>query len=192
MTMRILVVHNYYQQAGGEDEVFRAEVALLREHGHDVSTLTIENGAVHGLRSLVAARDAVWSVGFQRRLTECLRQSRPDVAHFHNTFFQVSPAAYYACRDAGVPVVQTLHNYRLVCPSATFYRDARACEDCVGRAVALPGIRHGCYRGSRSQTAVVAGMPTPRPWLGTWQRSGDPHIPTTHVAPGTSTDAGLP
>ncbi len=190
--MRILVVHNYYQQAGGEDEVFRAEVALLREHGHDVSTLTTENGAVHGLRSLVAARDAVWSVGFQRRLTECLRQSRPDVAHFHNTFFQVSPAAYYACRDAGVPVVQTLHNYRLVCPSATFYRDGRACEDCVGRAVALPGIRHGCYRRSRSQTAVVAGMLTAHRWLGTWQRSVDAYIAMTEFAREKFIAGGLP
>ncbi|OLE74348.1 MAG: glycosyl transferase family 1, partial [Bacteroidetes bacterium 13_1_20CM_4_60_6] len=192
MTMRILVVHNYYQQAGGEDEVFRAEVALLREHGHDVSTLTTENGAVHGLRSLVAARDAVWSVGFQRRLTECLRQSRPDVAHFHNTFFQVSPAAYYACRDAGVPVVQTLHNYRLVCPSATFYRDGRACEDCVGRAVALPGIRHGCYRQSRAQTAVVAGMLTAHRWLGTWQRSVDAYIAMTEFAREKFIAGGLP
>ena len=190
--MRILVVHNYYQQAGGEDEVFRAEVTLLRERGHDVSTLTTENGAVHGLRSLVAARDAVWSVGFQRRLIECLRQSRPDVAHFHNTFFQVSPAAYYACRDAGVPVVQTLHNYRLVCPSATFYRDGRACEDCVGRAVALPGIRHGCYRRSRSQTAVVAGMLTAHRWLGTWQRSVDAYIAMTEFAREKFIAGGLP
>ena len=190
--MRILVVHNYYQQAGGEDEVFRAEVALLREHGHDVSTLTTENGAVHGLRSLVAARDAVWSVGFQRRLIECLRQSRPDVAHFHNTFFQVSPAAYYACRDAGVPVVQTLHNYRLVCPSATFYRDGRACEDCVGRAVALPGIRHGCYRQSRAQTAVVAGMLAAHRWLGTWQRSVDAYIAMTEFAREKFIAGGLP
>src|SRR2546422_6711162 len=192
MTMRILVVHNYYQQAGGEDEVFRAEVALLREHGHDVSTLTTENGAVHGLRSLVAARDAVWSVGFQRRLTECLRQSRPDVAHFHNTFFQVSPAAYYACRDAGVPVVQTLHNYRLVCPSATFYRDGRACEDCVGRAVALPGIRHGCYRGSRSQTAVVAGMLPPHRWVGARRPPRHPAHPVPGFPPGEVFPRGGP
>src|SRR5438132_1628027 len=98
MTMRLLVVHNYYQHAGGEDEVFRAEVALLRERGHEVCTLTVENGAPHGLRSVVAARDAVWSTTFQRRLTESLRQARPDVVHFHNTFFQVSPAAYYTCQ----------------------------------------------------------------------------------------------
>ncbi|OLB93901.1 MAG: glycosyl transferase family 1 [Candidatus Rokubacteria bacterium 13_1_40CM_68_15] len=190
--MRILVVHNYYQEAGGEDEVFRAEVALLREHGHEVSTLTTENGAVHGLRSLLAARDAVWSVGFQRRLRECLRQTRPDVVHFHNTFFRVSPAAYYACRDAGVPVVQTLHNYRLVCPSATFYRGGRACEDCIGRTVALPGIRHGCYRSSRGQTAVVAGMLTAHRWLGTWQQSVDAYIAMTEFARAKFIAGGLP
>jgi len=192
MTMRILVVHNYYQQAGGEDEVFRAEVALLREHGHEVSTLTTENGPVHGLRSLVAARDAVWSVGFQRRMIESLRRTRPDIVHFHNTFFQVSPAAYYACRDAGVPVVQTLHNYRLVCPSATFYRGGRACEDCLGRAVPLPGIRHGCYRASRGQTAVVAGMLTAHRWLGTWERCVDVYVATTEFARTKFIAGGLP
>jgi len=147
---------------------------------------------VHGFRAVVAARDAVWSTSFQRRLTESLRQTRPDVVHLHNTFFQVSPAAYYACRDAGVPVVQTLHNYRLVCPSATFYRAGRACEDCLGRAVALPGIRHGCYRNSRGQTAVVAGMLAAHRWLGTWQRRVDAYIAMTEFARAKFIAGGLP
>src|SRR5262249_1099168 len=192
MTMRILVVHNYYQQAGGEDEGFRAEGAPLRGPGPGVSARTTENGPVHGLRSLVAARDAVWSVGFQRRMIESLRRTRPDVVHFHNTFFQVSPAAYYACRDAGVPVVQTLHNYRLICPSATFYRDGRVCEDCLGKSVPLPGIRHGCYRQSRGQTAVVAGMPTAHRWLQTWQRCIDAYIAMTDFARAKFIAGGLP
>jgi glycosyltransferase involved in cell wall biosynthesis len=191
--MRILIVHNHYQQAGGEDEVFRAETALLRERGHSVFTLTAENGPVRGrLDALIAARDAVWSSDFRRTLTESLGQTRPDVAHFHNTFFRVSPSAYYACRDAGVTVVQTLHNYRLVCPAATFYRAGRVCEDCVGRDVALPGIRHGCYRRSRGQTAVVAGMLTAHRWLGTWQRGVDGYIAMTEFAREKFISGGLP
>jgi len=190
--MRILIVHNHYQQAGGEDEVFRAEAALLRQHGHSVLTLTEENGEVRGLHALAAARDAVWSTRFQRRLTESLRQTRPDVVHFHNTFFRVSPAAYYACRDAGVTAVQTLHNYRLMCPAATFYRDGRVCEDCVGSAVAFPGIRRGCYRRSRVQTAVVAGMLTVHRRLGTWQRCVDRYIAMTEFARAKFIAGGLP
>src|SRR2546427_3800885 len=181
--MRILIVHNHYQQAGGEDEVFRAEVALLHEHGHSVLTLTTENGDVRGLRSLAAARDTLWSSRFQRVLTATLRRESPDVAHFHNTFFRVSPAAYYACRNAGVPVVQTLHNYRLMCPAATFYRDGRVCEDCMGSAVALPGIRRGCYRRSRVQTAVVAGMLTMHPAPGTGERRVHRYIARTQIPP---------
>ncbi len=190
--MRILIVHNHYQQAGGEDEVFRAEAALLRQHGHSVLTLTTENGDVRGLRSLAAARDTLWSTRFHRVLTVTLRRDRPDVAHFHNTFFRVSPAAYYACRDAGVPVVQTLHNYRLVCPAATFYRDGRVCEDCMGSAIASPGIRRGCYRGSRVQTAVVAGMLTMHRSLGTWQRCVDRYIAMTEFARAKFIAGGLP
>src|SRR5262245_60882422 len=190
--MRILVVHNHYQQAGGEDEVFRAEAALLGERGHAVFTLTAENGPVHGLHALTAARDAVWSTGFRRALSEMLRQTRPDVAHFHNTFFRMSPSAYYACRDAGVAVVQPLHNYRLLCPSATFYRHRRVCEDCVGRVIALPGIRHGCYRGSRGQTAVVAGMLTTHRWLGTWRQCVDSYVAMTEFARAKFIAGGLP
>ena len=190
--MRILIVHNHYQQAGGEDEVFRAEAALLRQHGHSVLTLTTENGDVSGLRSLAAARDTLWSTRFHRVLTATLRRDRPDVAHFHNTFFRVSPAAYYACRNAGVPVVQTLHNYRLMCPAATFYRDGRVCEDCIGSAIASPGIRRGCYRGSRVQTAVVAGMLTMHRSLGTWQRCVDRYIATTEFARAKFIAGGLP
>jgi len=190
--MRILIVHNHYQQAGGEDEVFRAETALLREHGHAVVTLTIQNSPVSGLGALGAARDAFWSRAFRRTLARAIEESRPDVAHFHNTFFRVSPSAYDACRQAGIPVVQSLHNYRLVCPGATLYRDGAACEDCLGGNVLTRSVRHACYRGSRAETAVVAGMLTAHRWLGTWQRSVDCYIAMTEFARETFIEGGLP
>lgn len=190
--MRVLMVHNFYQQAGGEDEVFRAEADLLRARGHSVATLTAENGPVHGLGALGAARDTLWSGEFRRTLGDALRQTRPHVVHFHNTFFRVSPAAYHACREAGVAVVQTLHNYRLLCPAATFYRSGRVCEECLGKAVPLPGIRHGCYRQSHVQTAVVAGMLAAHRWLGTWHRSVDAYIALTEFARAKFVAGGLP
>lgn len=117
---------------------------------------------------------------------------QPDVAHFHNTFMMLSPSVYYACKDAGVPVVQTLHNYRLLCPSAILYRHGRVCEACAGRAVAWPGVQHACYRGSAAATAVTAGMLTVHRLLGTWARAVDRYIAITEFARRKFVEAGLP
>ncbi len=89
-------------------------------------------------------------------MRELARREAPDLVHLHNTHFQISPAAAWACRAAPIPVVQTLHNYRLVCPAATFLRAGRVCEDCVGHRLAWPAVLHGCYRGSRLASAGVA------------------------------------
>ena len=126
--MKILVIHNRYQHAGGEDEVFAAECRLLRDDGHDVHEYVRTNDdiALRGPSSrLRLAADTVWARREQQSLREVIDRIAPDVAHFHNTFPLISPAAYYTCRDAGVPVVQTLLNYRLLCPSANHYRDGR-------------------------------------------------------------------
>ena len=98
------------------------------------------------------------------------RSFRPDVVHFHNTFPLISPSGYYAARAEGVPVVQTIHNYRLICPSATLFRDGRPCVDCVGRRVPWPAVKHACYRDSRPASLVVAGMLSTHRLLQTWNR----------------------
>ena len=180
--MKILICHNYYQHAGGEDRAFHADVDLLRRHGHEVIEYTENNTAIHQQRGVVdLALTTVWSVRTHRLLSRLMRAARPDVAHFHNTFPLISPSAYYACRDAGVPVVQTLHNYRLVCPCATLYRDGHVCQDCVGRSFALSGILGACYRQSRTATAVVALMNTAHRMVGTWQRLVAPGLATVFL-----------
>lgn len=193
--MRILIVHNHYQHAGGEDEVFRAEGELLRAAGHEVITYTRTNHeiALNGFvsRARVAA-GTVWSRDSYRALRELIARKKPDVAHFHNTLPLISPSAYYACRDAGVPVVQTLHNYRLVCPAATFFRDGAVCEDCLGKAVPRPGVRHGCYRGSRAATAAVAAMLGAHRALGTWRDKVDVYIALSEFVRQKLVAAGLP
>src|SRR4028118_353106 len=156
--MKVLMVHNYYQQAGGEDRVFLEETGLLEAHGHEVVRYSLHNERVATMNSATLAKNTLWSASAKKDLEALLRRERPHVAHFHNTFPLVSPAGYYAARAAGVPVVQTLHNHRLLCPNALFYRDGGPCEDCLGRAVTWPGVVHGCYRGSPAASAVVTAM----------------------------------
>src|SRR5258706_3755867 len=138
--MRVLVVHNYYRRRGGEDEVFAAETRLLRDRGIEVIEYVEHNEKVDHMSRVAVALQTIWSRPSRRAIQRVLSDHRPDVAHFHNTFALVSPSAYYACQEAGVPVVQTLHNYRLLCPAATLFRDGAPCEDCVGRRVPLAGV----------------------------------------------------
>src|SRR4051794_30945277 len=114
--MRILTVHNYYQQAGGEDVVFEAEARLLERHGHEVVRYVVRNDAIGGMNRVQLAARTVWNAKSHRAIGELVRERQIDLVHFHNTFPLISPAAYSAARAAGAAVVQTLHNHRLACP----------------------------------------------------------------------------
>ena len=134
----------------------------------------------------------IWSVESYRALRTIIRRERPDVAHFHNTFPLISPAAYSACHEAGVPVVQSLHNYRLLCPGANLLREGRPCEDCVGKWFAWPGVLHGCYRESRAMTGVVAAMVALHRELDTWQEHVNFFIAPSEFARQKFIQGGLP
>ena len=192
----VLLVHNRYQESGGEDAVFEAEAALLEEHGHPVSRLVFDNRDIPRRPSLSEkaslAASTIWSTKAAARVREVLRAHRPDIAHFHNTLPLVSPAAYAACRREGVAVVQTLHNYRLVCPNGLLFRDGRPCEDCIGRAAPLPAVAHACYRGSRLQSATVAAMLTLHRLRGTWRNDVDLYLAPSEFLRRKMTDGGLP
>jgi glycosyltransferase involved in cell wall biosynthesis len=190
--MKILVVHEHYLQAGGEDQVFAAEADLLERYGHRVVRHTVHNSSTDGMGRLALARDTVWSRSARRDVHRLLRRERPDIMHVHNTLPLLSPSIYYAAHDEGVPVVQTLHNFRLVCPSALLFRDGRPCEECVGRRVPLPGVVHACYRSSRAASAVVCAMLTVHDALGTWKRKVDLFIVLTEFARQKFVQGGLP
>jgi glycosyltransferase involved in cell wall biosynthesis len=154
------MAHNFYRLRGGECAVFDAECALLRDAGHEVVPFTRHSDAIaqeSGLRRLTLPLRSIWSTESREQLAAVLAREAPDVAHFTNTFPLISPSAYAACAAAGVAVVQTLHNFRWLCPAATFFRDGQICEECVDHSL-LRGVAHGCYRDSRAATAVVAGM----------------------------------
>ncbi len=190
-SLRVLHVHNYYLQPGGEDTAFASEVDLLRRRGHDVIEHVVRNERISASGRAGVALGTIWSRSGARELRKVLSEARPDVAHFHNTFPLISPSAYYACARAMVPVVQALDNPRLLCPSANFYRAGRLCERCLGRTP-WPGVLHACYHGSRLHTAVVASMLTAHRWMGTWQSKIDVYVVATDFYRTKFIEGGLP
>jgi len=190
--MRVVLVHNFYQQAGGEDRVFADDAQLLAAHGHDVATFTKHNDAVDGMRPWTLAARTIWNSQAGAELEQLVRDHRADVVHFHNTLPLISPGAYYAARRAGAAVVQTLHNYRFVCPKATFFRDGGPCEKCLGKFVPLPAIRHACYRDNRPATAAIATMLTFHRALGTYRRAIDAYIALSQFTRDKLIAGGLP
>ena len=166
--MKIVIVHNHYQQAGGEDTVVRAERELLQKAGHEVSSFEVSNDPIGSLASQVGVGfQVVYSFSRRQELREVLKTNAPDVVHVHNFFPLLTPSIYDACADLGVPVVQTLHNYRLLCPRGFFMRDGKICEECLYKGP-FHGVRYGCYRGSRLQTLPVALMLAFHRWRRTW------------------------
>jgi hypothetical protein len=145
--LKILLAHNFYQQPGGEDQVFADEGQLLESRGHQVLRYMMHNDDIKGAGRLRLAAQTVWNRGVYRALHDLVAREKPSVVHFHNTFPQISPGAYYAVRAAGAAVVQGVPNYRLMCPAAVFMREGKVCEECLGKIFAWPGVQHGCYRG---------------------------------------------
>jgi glycosyltransferase involved in cell wall biosynthesis len=189
--MKIVLVHNYYQQPGGEDAVFAAEAQLLESHGDQVIRYTAHNDQVAAHSMVALASATVWNRRVYREIRQLLRRERPDMVHVHNTLPLISPAVYYAARAERVPVVQTLHNYRLLCPNALLFRDGRICEDCVGKRVPYPAVVHACYRGSRAASAAVAAMLAAHRALGTWTEQVNLFIALTEFAKRKHVDGGL-
>ncbi|CAL80626.1 putative glycosyltransferase, group 1 [Bradyrhizobium sp. ORS 278] len=181
--MKILVAHNQYQGRGGEDVVFDAETALLREAGHQVETLTVSNHAINSLASRVAATLSVVDSRFGRQaIGEAIERHRPDVVHVHNFFPRLSPAIFDVCRQFGVPAVATLHNYRTICSGGMLLRNGRVCHECLDAGDQIRGIIHRCYRASYVGSAASAWMITSHKRRGTWTRPGIRFIALTEFA----------
>jgi glycosyltransferase involved in cell wall biosynthesis len=191
--MRILFAHNQYQRPAGEDVVVEAELELLRSHHHTVDLFAVDNQSIQGaIAKAKAAVSAVYSFHNKQRFQEKIHQFKPDIVHVHNFFPLLSPALYDACHESQIPVVQTLHNYRIICPSAKLFRQGQICESCVGKTVPLPGIINRCYRDSAVQSAAVAAMITTHNLCQTWQKRVDAYITLTPFQKAKMVQAGLP
>ena len=174
--MRILIAHNRYQQPGAEDQVFAAEADLLAEHGHEVFRYELHNNSINSTGKLKVARNTIWNPQSADEVRQLVRHHRIEVAHFHNIFPVMSPSVYPAAHDEGAAVVQTLHNFRLVCPGNTMFRDNHLCSDCLGKSFPWPSVVHACYRGDRQATTVSAAMLAYHRARGTWSKSIDVYV----------------
>lgn len=168
---RVLMVHNYYQQGGGEHTVFENEIRLLQEHGVEVFAYTKDNKDLkrYPWRLLLLPFSTIWSFSSYLKVKKLIRKNQIDLVHCHNTFPQISPSVYYAAWGCGVPVVQTIHNFRFVCPNGLCFRNGHVCEECLHSGM-FNALRHGCYRGSRLQTLPVVLMLAIHRCLGTYKK----------------------
>lgn len=189
--MRIVLLHNRYRQAGGEDTVVALEQRLLRARGHEVHVFSRDNRTISREGGIRVAAGTIWSMEAARELGELVDAVVPDVVHAHNTFPLMSPSVYTAAERRRVPVVQTLHNYRLVCPAATMFRDGLPCSDCLGR-LPWPAVLHACYRDNRKASAVTAAMLSIHRALGTWHDRVDAYVALSEFARRTFVEGGLP
>jgi glycosyltransferase involved in cell wall biosynthesis len=194
--MKVLLVHNRYRTSApsGEDIAVGNEYRMLQAHGVDVDLFERCNDDVDAstlMAKASAAVNTVWSRRARRDLRQVLQNRRPDVVHVHNTFSLISPSVYGACKSLGIPVVQTLHNFRFFCPAALFLRDGKPCEECLDRSL-LQSIKHRCYRGSFAATATLASMLTVHRIAGTYANDIDRYISLTEFGRGKALKAGIP
>src|ERR1700747_595394 len=192
--MKIALVHNTYQWPGGEDVIVNQELELLRSAGHQVleyrrSNHEIANDTV--LHQITLAQRPVWSNDPFQDLRALLRGEKPDVVHVHNTFVMISPSIYWACAKENVPVVQTLHNFRLFCPQGTFLRDGKICEECTQHSL-LRSLAYGCYHGSKLASGAAALVSAAQRRAGTWNHKINCYIALSQFARKKFAQGGLP
>lgn len=169
--MRVLIAHTHYQHAGGEGIVVEREGDLLTQHGHEVIAYHRSNAEVSDMsfaNKLTVPLRMTWARDAAATMRNMIERHRPDIIHIHNTHFMMSPAVIDAAAQFNIPIVQTLHNFRLLCPAGTFFRDGRPCEQCLQQPVPIAAMQHACYRDSRSQSAALAFSTTFHRMRGTW------------------------
>ena len=192
--MKIFQVHNYYQFSGGEDTVFFNEYKLLSYYGHEVIQFTKSNKDIDNYNIFQKSRlffNAVYSRPAFEEVLKIIEENKPDVCHVHNTLTLITPSIYYACKKMGVPIVQTLHNYRLICANAYLFRNGKVCEECIGKSL-YRSVKYGCYRNSRLQTFVLASTIEWNKKQGTWNNLIDAYIALTEFSKQKFIEGGLP
>jgi glycosyltransferase involved in cell wall biosynthesis len=188
--MKILIAHNAYQHRGGEDVVVDREIALLRAHGHEVEFYQRHNDELETMSRPLAAVSTIWSQQSVGELDLLCNTFQPDVIHVHNTLPLISPSLYWIAARRNVPVVQTLHNFRLLCPQAMLLREGKVCEDCIGK-IPWRAVTRKCYRESAIQSAVLSGMLVAHRVIGTYRERVTRYIALNTFSRDKFVDSGL-
>ena len=194
MKYRILLAHNKYQLPGGEDIGFSTEVEMLREKGHEIIEYIRHNDEIKDyspFQKLKFPLKMIWSDKTYHEVKEIIKKRKPNIAHFHNIFPLISPSAYYACKDEGIPVIQLLNNYRLICPGGFLLRDNKTCEDCITGGL-QNSIKHRCYRDSLILTSSLAMMLKYHRNKGTWFDKVDKYVALSEFSKSKYVEAGFP
>ena len=170
--MKIVQVHNIYQGKTGEEAVVEEERKVLTENGHEVIQYIKDNSELKQSSKLVKARMLFSLNGSKvvaKEFGELLKRENPDICHVHNTFPIISPVVYQVCKENNVPVVQTLHNYKMVCTNSLLFRDGEVCEICLNKSL-YNSIKYKCYRDSYFATAAQANVIQAHRNRGTWDK----------------------
>ncbi len=189
--MKILVVHNAYYYRGGEDTVVDAEVALLRSKGHQVVIYSRDNKEIDEISSVRLAIATINSNKTKFDIASIEAEFKPDIIHAHNIFPLISPSLYKVAQDLHIPIVQTLHNFRLLCPQAMLFRKGKACEACIGN-IPWRASLYRCYRNSFAQSSFTALVLTTHRLLGTWNKSVSQYIVLSQAAKNKFIQGGMP
>lgn len=190
--MRILVAHSFYRARGGEDVVFDAETRLLEQHGHQVFHLTTRNKDFEILGTAARLSSMIWNQDIYQQAKQMVEANQIEVVHIHNTFPAMSPSIIRAAKSGGAAVVQTLHNFRIFCPAATFLRNGSRCDQCLSSPFMWPAIRHRCYQQNRAATMATAAVYSLHRLAGTWQKHVDRFIALSEWMKDRVVNAGLP
>ena len=192
--MKVLQVHNYYQYPGGEDAVVKYEYELLTANNDKVIQYIRKNKEIENYSLLQKGRllfETSCSKRTYNEISEIIKKEKPDICHVHNTLPLVSPSIYYACKDLNINVVQTLHNYRLLCSNAYFFKAGKICEECLVKSL-YHSVKYGCYRDSKLQTFALARSIEKNKKWGTWQNKIDKYIALTEFSKNKFIKGGLP
>ena len=192
--MKVIIIHNYYQYSGGEDIVLKNEFDLLASHGHEVSQFTKSNKEINSYSFIEKSKlffDTAYSKRVYEDIPEIIKRNKPVICHVHNTMPLISPSVYYACNENNIPVVQTLHNYRLLCSNAYLFREGKVCEECIGKSL-YNSVKYGCYRASKLQTFSLARTIEKNKKWDTWNTKIDSYIALTEFAKNKFIEGGLP
>lgn len=193
--MRILIIHNHYLEKGGEDEVVSSEIKMLKDFGHSIIFYERSNKEIVKLpffkKLYFFANDIIWSQSVYKEVKEIVKKEKPDIAHIHNIFVSITPSVYDALSEENIPVVQTLHNYRLLCLNGLFYRDNKICQDCV-KLNLIPSLIHRCYRKSFFLTLFLKRMLDFHFKKKTFQEKIDTYIVLSEFSKKKFTEADFP
>jgi glycosyltransferase involved in cell wall biosynthesis len=195
--VKILQIHNEYINSGGEEVVVANEKAMLVERGHRVQQWILKNSSLQTMspiRKAGLALQSIWSYQSYVVAKEKITEFSPDIVHVHNTVPQISSSVYAACQELKVPVVQTLHNYKFICPGSNFYRDGKICEDCLAKPLPYPALIHGCYRNKKDYLSTafhVSGLVFNRVRR-TYDQEIDQYIALSDFARNKFIEGGLP